>query len=284
MIAFLSWQFGLSELANQNTPNSAEQYKIIYPYIAGVIITVVPFLINSYIDEQVNDEVKTQIVKTRGQIEISETSDGIRAQQELEFIVLCARTKQEYALDKSVIKQNDFNQHNLSLLDPLINQDALLPVVRQKIKEINSSRHLFDISQDERGRELAVVSLLKRNTKEDEFALLLARSAVYKEFGISTSTDTNPEHPLPNTICKELYIFIRGWLVYSLQKGRYMPVKALKMSHPRQKNRYKSALARIYLDVIHREKAKAYLPSEPEDIILVQDVIETHLKWLISRL
>lgn len=281
-IAFLSWQFGLAELANQKAPNSAEQYKIIYPYLAGILILTVPFLVNSYIDEQVRQEVGSARAKARQLVEQSETSQGIKAKQELEFVALCARVKQGQE-EESVV--STASHSNFLLLDSLINIDALLPAVRQEIYQPNSSIYLFTLSQEEKSRELAVLSLLKTNRDGDEFALLLVRTAVYRQFSISKENLANhPESEFHNTICKELYIFIRAWLVCSLQAGRYMPVQALKITYPHQKGLYKATLAKIYLDAIHREKSKIYLPSHPGDQILVIAVIESYLKWLISEM
>lgn len=246
-------------MANPHAPNTAEQYKIYYPYVAGLLNLMVPFVVSAYIDDQVKQETK----KAKNDIRKQESSDGIRAKQELDFYASCvAKNKLLSATNRP-------------------NENAFLPVVQEEIRQKDIS-YFHSLSKREKERDEAVKALIKREGTEDEVAWILARTATFEEFNLSEDEIESIERNLAkkvNTICKEVYIYLRAWLVCSLKKGRYMPVEALKLTHPQDKNRYRSALERIYKDIIHRGQAKADFPTDS-----IKELIKEYLEWLTSHL
>jgi len=262
-IAYLSWQFGLSQLANEQAPSTAEQYKLIYPFVASLLTLIVPFLVNNYIDEQVKKDVKEEVKKIKYELIEKESSDGIMAKQQLEFVAYCL------ANDK------------LRSPKSLLNENVLLPVVQEKIRQEPVS-YFYDLSKSERERNEAVKALLKNEGTKEEVAWKLARSAIKEEFKLSDDERKSIGENFnakENTICKEIYIYLKAWLVCSLKNGRYMPVEAIKLTYPKDKHRYRSALRLIYTDIIHREGAKADFPNYS-----IKKIIEDYLKYLKSCL
>ncbi len=158
--------------------------------------------------------------------------------------------------------------------------NALLPVVQERIHLPEARDYLRSIMEDEKRRDETVEALLKKVNKDD-FALVLARTATCEEFNILSLADAADIHI---TVCKELYLCLRAWLVCSLKKGRYMPVEALKLTHPEKKYRYKAALRRIYEDIIHRDTARKYLPTNSTEADSIKSVITEYLKCLVTRL
>jgi len=210
-IGYLSWQFGLAQLANQKAPDSAEQYKLYYPYVAAFFSLIVPFLINNYMDAEVKQETKIARAKAKQELDAarneiikSETPDGILAKQELEFVAIW------------VIRTDENEPFSI---DSLINLNALMPAVQEEIRKPNAQDILKQISEAERANDEAVEALLSKDDNEQEVAEIVARSATLAAFGISQTEMRN--HSKAKKFCKDLYKCLRAWLVCSIRKSRY---------------------------------------------------------------
>jgi ABC-type multidrug transport system fused ATPase/permease subunit len=281
LMFFLGWQFGSAQLARPND-HIAEQYKIIFTIaITACLTAIIPFLINSYIDPEVKQEIQKtkrklneehEELKKKNEQEIqetkrtlnekheklkkkyeqNETSEGIKAKQQLELIALYT------------------DENPQVFIESVIDLEAVLPNLRDEVRR--KQHEMSKIVQDISARDEAIKILTTKDEGGQDLALRLAGETTIDEPQLEKYSKA-----IKNTIGKEVYICLGAWLVTSLKNGAPIQPHLIKFSEPNNKDIYKSALKRVYEDIIHRESIPE-LSKNTE----AKRVITEYLKHLVE--
>jgi hypothetical protein len=298
LAAVIGWGFTKAQLGKEND-DLTEQLKIILPICIGLLMTMPSFIVNYYIDGQVNKEVtreKEKLEKHRQTLDSeyeasiqsqkeelekyrkalkeefeTSTQSYIYAQQELEYVSLIAQVM----LSKSEgfsIEQIDLNK--------------TMPAVIETIRAAQSPESkLLETNQSTLGRHLSIAVLL--NKKGEETLERIARKALDK---ILHPADFDLDAVKYKNFFLDIYTYLRVWLVCSLIFNRPMPVTIIKQRYPKQgqpdKKAYIQALLYIKETIFKGSQINhlLYSDSNTEAVELSKTCIRGQLQILINEI
>ncbi|MGC8710794.1 MAG: hypothetical protein ACP5RH_00220 [Leptodesmis sp.] len=221
-----------------------EQRKIIFPILLGLPILCFYWMVSTFIDTQVAEEVAEKLQQALQELNDNESSEGIKVRQELEFLAnleqLTIVTIPSQLSLASVAKETKTQLFDATWIDQAkqIQMEERVRDTALKILEkvINNQENTL--------QNKALTNEEIQHNKREEVLEILARTATLKSWGISQG---QLEQDIPaKSFAWDIYVFLKAWLWFGLKKnGREFPVELINLSVPNKLQHYFEAVRQV---------------------------------------
>ncbi|MBD2325419.1 hypothetical protein [Alkalinema sp. FACHB-956] len=210
---------------------SNEQGKILFPILLTLPVLCFYWMVSTFIDTQVDEELDIRLQQALKELNDKETSEGIKVRQELEFFVILENL---WPLGLSIQHQLDLNS-----LAQATKAELLSPNWNEKVDTIT-------MEEKERDAALNILEKVVKNDQEHEVLLILAKNSTLKALShLNISQQSFDVSLLAKSFEKDIYIILKAWLWFGLKRGREFPVALLPLSAPDRLPDYIEAINQV---------------------------------------